>query len=149
MIEDRWISGYGPFIIRQGVRDDYYNKLGYSKLSEKYNAHNNDLEALADLGVIGVTILVIIMTYLTIRIRKAFFKKSKHLRVFLAPFLAFAVVNFIHALTQNVFYDSSVTYIYLYLLLLLVWSLTFENTKQMIISSSKPRDHQKKEVHGH
>lgn len=142
MIKDRWLSGYGSYIIRKEVRNNYYDKLGYSKLSEKFNAHNNYLEILADIGVLGTALFILIMIFLFVKLRKSIFNKSIYLKIFFLPFLISFMANLTHSLTQNVFYDSSVTYIYLYFLILLVWSITFENTNKKAISSLKPKAHQ-------
>ena len=149
MIKDRWVSGYGQFLIKKGIRNSYYDRLGYSKLSEKFNAHNNYLELLADLGVLGSAMFISIMVFLFFRIRQTLLRESSYLYVFIVPFTIAFIANLIHAFTQNVFYDSSVTYIYLYFLILLISSLTFENrdNKPKTTSFSKSKAHQKMGVH--
>ena len=116
MFLDKPIFGQGSYWLQSGVRDSYYNKLGYGNSPEKFNAHNFYLETLACVGVLG---------FLWVFIGFAFMYRLLKCQISFRPlgtafFLAF-LANLCHGLTQNIYYDSSVVYIYICLALVLLW----------------------------
>jgi len=125
MIEDKPWTGEGNYWLRNGVRDEYYNRLGYSTLKEKFAAHNMYLEVLGCLGIIGTVLLVWSMVKLYWIVRREIAVGNEEKSILIAPGIALLVAffaNAVHGLTQNVFFDSSVCYIYLEILIVMVWS---------------------------
>jgi hypothetical protein len=126
MITDKPIIGQGGYWLDNGLREQYYDHLGYNDLEEKFTAHNNFIEVL---GCGGILAAIWILFYLT--------KLFKNLRAIIvrniqnAPYLSFSLffmffANILHALTQNVFFDSSVIYIYISIIYIIMWQAAFK-----------------------
>ena len=121
MFIDSPLFGQGTYWLKEGVLKEYYNKMGYEKLKEKYVAHNVYLEILGDTGLFGMASILLGFFYLFRTFKLNFYAQNSHLKpVALSLFMAF-LVNCVNGLTQNVFFDSSVIYIYLGLILILMW----------------------------
>lgn len=125
MFLDRPILGQGYAFLDQFLRNDYYDKLGYASTPEKFNAHNLFLETLACAGSVGFTILIIIAVCLVVIFARAS-RKQWYTRVQYNASLCALAANLLHGLTQNTLFDSSVMYIYLTFLWLLIWNLAEE-----------------------
>ena len=114
MFLDHPLLGQGAYWIDTGIRELYYEKLGFGDFQYKFNAHNNYLGILSSVGLIGSGLIIggigLILKGLRVLNRDLFY-----------PFLFAFIVNLIQAIFQNVFFDSSVTYIYLAFLCLIVW----------------------------
>jgi O-antigen ligase len=115
MFLDHPLGGYGTTWVETGVRERYYDLLGYGSLKDKFNAHNNYLELLGALGLIGASIF----TYVTFKLGSYFalLLNGSSLRFLKWPFFMGLLINLCQALFQNVFFDSSVTYAYLGLMM--------------------------------
>jgi hypothetical protein len=124
MFQDTPFFGQGNYWLKQGVRDEYYNRLGYENLLEKFPAHNIYLEILGSSGIFGMLWIAACLFILFKTLKKEIFTKDKNLAALLACFSFAFIANFIHALTQNVFFDSSVVYIYICLLVICMWEST-------------------------
>jgi hypothetical protein len=122
MFLDNPVFGQGNYWLKEGVREEYYDKImGYANLSEKYIAHNVYLEILGATGLFGfVWIICGLIYYIRILRKNIFYKTSSLNSAGLALSFAF-LANLIHSLTQNVFFDSSVVYIYISLVVVLMW----------------------------
>ena len=132
MFLDKPIFGQGNYWLKQGVREEYYNKLGYEKLPEKYIAHNVYLETLGSVGLFGFIWIVAGLVYLFRMLKKQVFYQESSLKpVSLALIFSF-IANLLHAVTQNVFFDSSVVYIYIGLIVVIMWESTnSQNDKKL------------------
>jgi hypothetical protein len=101
----------------------YYDALGYKDFPEKFNAHNMFFETISNIGLLGSLIVMFLLFYIYQTLTRLTFGVQLNYKIFKA--LKFAIVlNLIHGLTQNVFFDSGVTVVYTYLLWLVVWSTT-------------------------
>lgn len=130
MFLDKPIFGQGNYWLKQGVREEYYNKLGYEKLPEKYIAHNVYLEILGSIGAVGLVWIIVGLVYLFRVLKKnVFYEKSQLLPLSIALIFAF-FGNLLHSITQNVFFDSSVVYIYICLIVVIMWESTNLTTKK-------------------
>lgn len=119
MFKDSPVFGQGYFWVQKGLRTAYYNQMGYTNLKEKFPAHNVYLEVLGTSGLFGFFSAGILVFLLLKRLRR--YACQSHLQ---GPFLGFIVsicANMIHGITQNVFFDSTVVYSYLALLLIILW----------------------------
>ncbi|APJ04066.1 O-antigen ligase family protein [Silvanigrella aquatica] len=124
MFLDKPFVGQGNYWIKAGVREKYYDKMGYGDLTEKYNAHNNYLEILACGGLLAATWILFFLINLGKTLTQKL-REQKGAYVYLPFCFAVAIIsNLIHSLTQNVFFDSSVIYIYLTLLFVLIWQIS-------------------------
>jgi hypothetical protein len=121
MFLDSPIIGQGNYWIKHGVRDEYYKIMGYEKLEEKFGAHNLYLEILGSAGLLGLIWVFSGFILLFREIKNRFYEKGSPLRPYCFALMIAFVGNLIHCLTQNVFFDSSVVYIYLGLFMILVW----------------------------
>jgi O-Antigen ligase len=123
MFSDNPWMGFGSYWIEHSTRSVYYNTLGYGYLKEKFNAHNNYLESLASIGIIGSACVVLLCTLIWNEAKRTFNtpQEASYLKAFKLCFIA----NALHCFTQNVFFDSSVTYMYLTLVLVLMWHKAF------------------------
>jgi hypothetical protein len=123
MFLDKPLIGQGSYWIHHGLRENYYDKMGFTHLSEKFNAHNNYLEILASGGLFAALwILGVLGVCIKIFLRELKNQKSNFFYLPLAFFMMF-VANLMHAFTQNVYFDSSVVYIYLGFLFVVLWQL--------------------------
>lgn len=126
---DHPIFGQGNYWLKQGVRDEYYNRLGYESLTEKFPAHNIYLEILGSAGILGMIWVIFSCFFLFRTLKKDILTKDKHLDILWISFSFAFLANLIHGLTQNVFFDSSVVYIYICLILVFLWEKTFTSTE--------------------
>ncbi|MBX9702515.1 MAG: O-antigen ligase family protein [Silvanigrellaceae bacterium] len=120
MIKEKPLLGFGSYWIDHGIRDYFYDNLGYEKIPQKYNAHNNYLEILACVGFFGA-FAILFCLYQILKIFRFSFRKKNNNNLLSIAFSVSLLANLFHSFTQNVFFDSSVTYIYLSLLLILTW----------------------------
>jgi O-antigen ligase len=121
-LDHPWI-GRGFGVLHAGERVEYYNRLGYENLKDKYNAHNFYLETLTNLGVIFTAVTA-----------AALYRAAKEMWVFCKKYNAtiigkgFAlslVMNAVHGFTQNTFFDSHVVFGYWYLFIPFFWLIVF------------------------
>lgn len=125
MIADKPFFGQGSYWLVQGIRDFYYNHLGYIHLTEKFQAHNIYLEILGCTGLFGlIWVVICLWKFMRCLANQVFTIENRLKPVGVAMGLAF-LANAIHGLTQNVFLDSAVVYIYLCLLLVCLWQASF------------------------
>jgi hypothetical protein len=123
MFKDSPLWGQGYSHLSSGIRTMYYDALGYKDFPEKFNAHNMFFETISNIGLLGSLIVIFLLFYIYQTLTKLTFGVQLNYKIFKA--LKFAIVlNLIHGLTQNVFFDSGVTVVYTYLLWLVVWSTT-------------------------
>lgn len=109
---DQPILGQGHAWLDGFVRTEFYDKLGYTDLRDKFNAHNVYLETLACVGLVGISFI----SYCLIHLKKLFSHRP------LKVALGFALLaNVFHGVTQNVFFDASVNIVYLALIVLIYW----------------------------
>jgi len=119
-LDSPWFGqGFGN--LSKGLRFMYYDALGYRSLDEQFNAHNMILETLSNIGVLG-TLALIWLGFKIFQIARNLSQSS-----FLSKNLGMALIvawalNFLHGMTQNVFYDSGVMVVYVNLFLLFIWS---------------------------
>ena len=124
MIEDHPWFGSGAYFIENGLRTAYYTAFAPVKLTEKYNAHNNYLEMIANIGVVGTTAFVVLCAVAIKQIKSSVQRsRDKDLGLHFAALLAALAPNFLHGLTQNVFFDSNVLLPYMGLFLVGFWGL--------------------------
>ncbi len=106
-----WGMGYGN--LEGGLRNWYYQNLGYAALNEKYNAHNLYLESLGSSGLLGTGLATLGFGGL-IRFFYRWKVELKEVQPFwLKAFCVTLVANGIHSFTQNVYFDSNVSSVYL------------------------------------
>ncbi|KAB8040437.1 hypothetical protein GCL60_00550 [Silvanigrella paludirubra] len=123
MFIDKPVVGQGNYWLKAGVRENYYNKMGYENLPEKYNAHNNYLEILGSGGLLAAFWILTSLIIIYISLRKKLKEQKKEYSVLPFCFSIMIFSNLVHALTQNVFFDSSVVYIYISLLYVVMWQI--------------------------
>lgn len=116
-LDKPWL-GQGLALLNSFKRVEYYDMLGFATMQNKYPAHNMVLEILSDVGVIGMGFIIFGVAEIWKAMRSLGYGSPHYVR---ALFVAFGL-NFINGLTQNVFFDSSVMYIYLSLIMLIFWS---------------------------
>ncbi|MCA2959701.1 MAG: O-antigen ligase family protein [Silvanigrellales bacterium] len=122
MIADAPALGHGHYWIEKGLRETYYNALGFGSLEEKFNAHNIYLEVFANIGAVGAGLALFFVVMLVRTLRQLSVQAVTHgPRLFFRGLRAAIVANFLHALTQNVFFDSNVLLPYLALFWALFW----------------------------
>lgn len=130
-LDKPWI-GNGYYWLHEGIRDKYFVLLGYDTLNERnFPAHNLYLEILASGGIFCASIIIygiyklqkILKTY----VMNAHFKNKTLWFAFITSIIA----NLLHAFTQNNFLESSTTYAYFYLILVIFWD------KILVTSSSR------------
>jgi O-antigen ligase len=107
------------------IRDAYFQAAGFQDLPRKMNAHQFFVQTLADVGIFGSFVLAGLFFFLVLRLRKGLMDLPGALWFRGQPLLWVAwvlalVANGLHGLTQNTFYDASVTVIYLGWLALLL-----------------------------
>lgn len=124
MFLDKPIIGQGNYWLKAGLRENYYDKLGYEDIPEKFNAHNIFLEILASGGLLA-SVWILIFSYLICKLINKQLNAQKNGYVFLIFCLYFMYIsNIIHSFTQNVFFDSSVVYIYIALIYVIIWQIS-------------------------
>ncbi|WP_161597520.1 O-antigen ligase family protein [Fluviispira multicolorata] len=127
MFLDKPIVGQGSVWIAHGVREQYYDKLGYAHITQKFNAHNNYLEIFASVGITGA-LLIIYFIFMILSILKKELQTQKDSSIFLFTTLIVTLTaNIFHATTQNVFFDSSFIYIILSLIYVIIWHIIDKN----------------------
>ncbi len=114
--------GQGIALLDAFQRERYYAVLGFASLARKYPAHNIILETLSNVGLLGSVVILRAVAW----IWKALRTLRPSLWIYLRAVLAAVFLNVLNGLTQNVFFDASVVYIYLSFFLLLLWSDTDE-----------------------
>ncbi len=126
MFLDKPIVGHGNYWLKAGIRENYYTKMGYENLPEKYNAHNNYLEILACGGLLALIWILSVLLILYKTIKNQINKHEKDLKYLVFCYSCMFIGNLIHALTQNVYFDSSVVYIYTSLIYVIIWHISFK-----------------------
>lgn len=122
MIADAPAVGQGHYWIEKGLRDAYYNALGFGSLTEKFNAHNIYLEVFANVGAVGAGVSLFFLVLLLRSLRRGAAQSVTHgPRLIFRALLAAVAANFLHALTQNVYFDSNALIPYLALFWGLFW----------------------------
>lgn len=121
MIADSPLFGHGAAHISDWVRDAYYSKLGYENFHQKYNAHNNYLEIIASIGLIGFAIFIFSVGCM-LKILSRWSKISGILQAIYLAILVSLAANAVHCLTQNVFFDANVLVIYFGFLWFFYWT---------------------------
>lgn len=111
--------GQGAAWLDNGVRTFAYDRFGFSSLKDKFNAHNIFLEVLADVGIVGSLLICFFVSLLFNIVRRAAEKN------FAQALIVAVFANALHGLTQNTFFDSHVTAVYLILFTALLWFEVF------------------------
>ncbi|MES2615327.1 MAG: O-antigen ligase family protein [Bdellovibrionota bacterium] len=122
MFLDKPLVGQGNYWLKQGAREEYYNKLGYAELPQKYVAHNVYLEILGTTGLLGFIWISAGIIYLFRTMKKYVFTEESSLKPVGSALLFAFIANLLHGFTQNVYFDSSVVYIYICLIVVVMWS---------------------------
>jgi O-antigen ligase len=136
MISDAPAFGHGHYWIENGLRTAYYDASGLADLNEKFNAHNLYLEALANVGIIGTAAaLVLVVAGLRI-LRSLSIGAATQGPAFIFRALCAALgANFLHALTQNVYFDTNVLIPYL----VIIWGYVWLAVTQAPFARTDPR----------
>lgn len=137
MFADNPIFGQGNYWLKQGVRDAYYQKKGFGHIPEKFPAHNVYLEILGSGGLFSFAWILGVIVFLYRYFMRVVCARNRHLSFIFWSFCAAVVVNMGHGFTQNVFFDSSVIYIYISLLLMLLWQGAFSEPPKAPLRSVK------------
>ncbi len=116
-LDQPWF-GQGFALVQAYKRDQYYELMGFATLQNKYPAHNMILEILSHVGLIGFLVICWGFTHIWQALQYA----KQDQRLYINALLISFALNCLNGLTQNVFFDSSVMYIYLSLTMLIVWS---------------------------
>jgi O-antigen ligase len=121
-----WFSnpliGRGPGYLDNGLRDWFYDMYGPENFTEHAVAHNVFLQALADMGIVGIASAAV-----TFFVMLSCLRRTLHspLSQAIIQGLVFAfIANLMHGLTQNTYFDANVTVVYLafyFVTLFLVW----------------------------
>ena len=120
MIYDSPFFGHGYSQLKYGLKDHYYEILGYGDYFRKYSAHNIYLQILAEIGLIGFLCGAVCLLYLKNSL------KGLERKAFCFSF----ILNLIHGLTQNTLFDASVICVYLYLYLAAI-TLSINHDKEV------------------
>lgn len=123
-LDNPWF-GQGLALLNSFKRNEYYELLGFGSLQNKYAAHNMFLEVLSNVGIFGMLVIL----FGAREVWKSLQSKSYGDPIYARAFLVAFALNFINGLTQNVFFDSSVMYIYLSLIMLIIWSDVSDSLK--------------------
>lgn len=119
-LDSPWVGqGYGH--LSKGLRFMYYDAMGYREFEERFNAHNMILETLSNIGILGTAALVAI-GYKVFLIGKKIAQSNPLTKNIGIGLIVATGLNFLHGFTQNVFYDSGVMVVYMYLFWLFIWS---------------------------
>jgi O-antigen ligase len=121
-LDHPWI-GRGFGVLQAGERVEYYNRLGYENLKDKYNAHNFYLETLTNLGIIFTAVAAAAL-YQASKAMWLFCKKY-NATIIGQGFALSLVMNALHGFTQNTFFDSHVVLGYWYLFIPFFWLIVF------------------------
>jgi O-antigen ligase len=124
-LDQPWL-GQGLALLNTFKRNEYYELLGFATLENKYPAHNMLLEILSNVGIVGLGFIVFGVFEVWKSIRTVTHGNQIYVRSLLFAF----VLNFINGFTQNVFFDSSVMYIYLSLVMLILWGDLNDSLKE-------------------
>ena len=123
MFLDKPIVGQGNYWLKAGVRENYYDKLGYADIPEKYNAHNNYLEILASGGLLAAIWILTSLFILSKTLKRKLIEQKERYLFLPFCFVVMILSNLIHSFTQNVYFDSTVVYIYIALLYVIMWQI--------------------------
>jgi len=126
MLLDSPLWGQGYSNMAKGIRVMYYDAMGLRDFPERFNAHNIFFETLANIGILGSTILVFLLARAFL-ILKQISSSTKSSNALFKAFLVAFCLNLIHGITQNVFFDSGVTVVLMGLVWVLVWSSADRN----------------------
>ncbi|MEZ4741951.1 MAG: O-antigen ligase family protein [Bdellovibrionota bacterium] len=129
MFLDSPFLGIGASHLKYGARDAYYALFGLEHFYRKYNAHNIYLEVLADIGILGTSLLGLSFFQLWKTIVRLI-GGDKFLTVLWYALLSSIAANAIHGLTQNVFYDANVVAVYLNLFWIFLWLILLKRSRQ-------------------
>jgi putative inorganic carbon (HCO3(-)) transporter len=122
MIADRPLVGQGAYWIETGLREAYYDRLGFASLNEKFNAHNIYLESMANIGIVGA-LLACALLWGIFKVLGNFASQATAFepRLLFRALGAGLFANLLHAFTQNVFFDSNVLIPFLALFWVCFW----------------------------
>lgn len=123
------LFGAGSAHLSHYMRDAYYAELGHGMLAYKGNAHNIYLETLCSLGLLASCVLLFCIVQ---SLRMMFARPSKQAsleRALVWPASFALLVNGLHGLTQNVFFDASVLCVYMALFWVHYWVGTLERAQ--------------------
>lgn len=132
MWRDAPFLGQGDFAVRHGVRTQYYFQEGFADLRDKFGAHNIFLEVLGTMGVVGLFSYIVLCVLLFLNLKILAGRSQQRLFVLKALLIAFAA-NLLHGLTQNTFFDSSVSACYLAILGIFVVPSLAQSSKQEVL----------------
>lgn len=124
-----WFSnpllGRGPGYLDNGLRDWFYDLYGPENFTEHAVAHNVFLQALADVGILGVTVAALTVFVMLTGLRRTLSGKlsGNIIQGIVAAFIA----NLAHGLTQNTYFDANVTVVYLALYFVTLFLFWIEN----------------------
>ncbi len=122
MIFDHPWFGNGSYWISQGLRDHYFVELGYANLNERnFAAHNIYLELLASGGVICMAVVLYGIWKIQNILKRFVMTVHNQNRALWVAFVVAFLANAGHGLTQNNFLESSTTYTFFYLLIVIIW----------------------------
>jgi O-antigen ligase len=130
-LDQPWF-GQGLALLSAFKRNDYYDLLGFANLQNKYAAHNMFLEILSNVGIIGFFVIL----FGSVEVWRAIQTRTSRNQIYVKALLTSFALNFLNGMTQNVFFDSSVMYMYLSLMMLMIWSDIRDSLK------GTPRHHQ-------
>lgn len=122
------------------IRDAYFQALGLENMERKMNAHQFFIQTLADVGVCGSLALGGLFLFLLLRLRKGLqapaVDQSLVFRgqplIWLALLLAL-LANGLHGLSQNTFFDASVTVIYLGWMCLFLHAMVWPGRAEAVV----------------
>ncbi len=116
------IIGRGPGYLDNGLRKWFYDMYGPENFTEHAVAHNVFLQALADMGIVGITASAITFFVMLSCLRRTI---HSPLSQAIIQGLVFAfLANLLHGFTQNTYFDANVTVVYLaffFVALFLFW----------------------------
>ncbi len=121
MFLDSPLWGQGYAFITQFLRTHYYNEMGFHDLERKYNAHNSYLEILACAGIIGLAV-IICAGFFFLRQLYLYSKDHPISSILYQCFLISLSSNAMNAITQNTFFDATITYQYISIFMIVIWA---------------------------
>jgi O-Antigen ligase len=132
-----WFSnpliGRGPGYLDNGLRDWFYDMYGPENFTEHAVAHNVFLQAVADMGIVGIAASAITFFVMLSCLRRTLHSPLSH-SVIQGLVFAF-IANLLHGFTQNTYFDANVTVVYLaffFVALFLFWMDETEKPAQLI-----------------